>query len=252
MKPPRIFLGWSAEEMRAWNVAQVSARARSQSPVRLDIDRITMSDLRYRELYTRPTTDRGEGHLWDELSGAPMSTAHAIARFFVPMLCHYSGWALFTDGDVLFRDDVLSLFALADERYAVQVVQHPPLSDVGFKKDGHLQTTYARKNWSSVMLFNCGHPANLALEPELLNTAPGRDLHRFCWLSDDLIGALPMRWNYLVGVSAHDADPAIVHFTEGTPDVNGYEHCEYADEWYEASRLAGYRLERPPKEARIA
>jgi hypothetical protein len=32
------------------------------------------------------------------------------------------------------------------------------------------------------MVFNCDHPANRALTLDLINTVPGRDLHRFCWL----------------------------------------------------------------------
>jgi hypothetical protein len=97
--------------------------------------------------------------------------------------------------------------------------------------DGQAQTRYARKNWSSVILWNVDHPANKALTIELVNSVPGRDLHRFCWLEDDLIGELHPKWNWLVGHSDPEIDPAIVHFTDGIPTMQGYEDSEYADEW---------------------
>ncbi len=136
------------------------------------------------------------------------------------------------------------LFALADPSKAVQCVQHRHEPNETLKMDGQAQLRYARKNWSSVMLFNCGHPANVALDVRLVNTVPGRDLHRFCWLPDELIGTLPRRWNALVGSAGFPEDPALVHFTEGLPDMPGYESVPYADEWFKASKACGYRLPR--------
>jgi hypothetical protein len=242
----KCFIGWDASQMREWVIAAFSLR--QYASVEVNIDRIAMQTLRSQGLYTRPTAYTDHGY-WDEISGAPMSTGHAIARFLVPHLCGYQGWALFTDGDVLFRSDVVNLFALGDPTKAVQVVQHTHDPRETVKMTGEAQTTYARKNWSSVILWNCGHPANAALTPQLVNTVPGRDLHRFCWLEDALIGALPARWNVLVGTET-DPDPAIVHFTEGTPQMHGYEHVAYADEWYQTARAAGYRLLRPLKSER--
>jgi lipopolysaccharide biosynthesis glycosyltransferase len=183
------------------------------------------------------------GQLFDELSGAPMSTDHAIARFFIPYLRAYQGWALFVDGDILVRADIRDLFAWADDQYAVQVVQHPPLLEEATKKGGQIQQAYPRKNWSSVLLFNCGHPANQLLTLEAVNGWPGRDLHAFSWLKDREIGPLPARWNYLVGVNPPQTDPAIVHFTLGTPDTKGHEADPFADEWYAAARTLGYTFD---------
>lgn len=249
----KVFIGWDASQMAAYVVAEQSLRARALTR-QPDVRRVAMPELQAQGLYHRPTRE-GEGGrgYWDVISAAPMSTGHAIARFLVPWLCRHEGLALFTDGDVLFREDVARLFALADARYAVQVVQHAPGTQAaGIKMDGQAQDLYARKNWSSVILFNCGHPANRALGPALVNAAPGRDLHRFCWLDDAQIGALPARWNVLVG-EEDDPDPAIAHFTLGVPDMPGYEHQPWSDEWYLQARKAGYRLARPAKrEARTA
>lgn len=238
-RPYRVFFGFDAAEMVACNVAMTSMLERT-SRSEVHADRICRLSL-LRD-YHRPTTTMPSGQLFDEISGAPMSTDHAIARFHVPRLCGYQGWALFCDGDVLFRADVRELFALADDRYAVQVVQHPPLLEEGEKKDGHVQQAYPKKNWSSVCLWNCGHPANQALTLDVLNSWPGRDLHAFRWLTDDLIGELPPTWNYLAGVSAPQVDPALVHFTLGAPDVVGHERDAFADEWFDVAKMAGYRF----------
>jgi hypothetical protein len=242
--PHRLFIGFDVSELYEWNVARLSAQRHSRAE--LDIQPIDMTDRRVREVYRRPTLHKAAGY-WDVISDAPMSTAHAIARFLVPYLCEYVGWALFTDGDVLFRRDVGELFALADPRYAVQVVQHQHIPLGIQKMQGHVQTAYPRKNQSSVMLFQCGHPSNRALTPKLVNTVPGRDLHRFCWLQEEEIGGLPREWNHLVNVSEPHPDPAIVHFTLGSPAMAGYERCPYADEWYAMSRLAGIDLSRPAR-----
>lgn len=242
-QPPfRMFIGWNASEIRAWNVAVFSARLHTSAE--LDIHPLALTAMQAQGLYRRPTGMLEHGY-WDEISGAPMATGHAIARFLVPALCHYEGWALFTDGDILVRHDLSALFALADPDKAVQVVQHQHVPTDDVKMEGQTQTVYPRKNWSSVMLFNCAHPSNRALTVDLVNTVPGRDLHRFCWLQDHEIGALPLAWNWLGGYSEPLADPALVHFTSGVPDMRGYEHCAFSDEWYAAARGCGYRLPRP-------
>ena len=235
----RVFIGWDAAELKAHLVACHSLHGHASE--RHDVRRLSLDELQARGFYTRPTRAHTNGQLWDVISGAPMSTGHAIARFFVPMLCGYEGIALFTDGDVLFRRDVAELMEHYDPTKAVMVVQHPPMPEAAEKKGGHAQTSYPRKNWSSVMLWNCAHPANQSLWRTVLNQWPGRDLHAFRWLNDDQIGALPARWNWLVNVSEPVEDPAIVHFTQGTPDVSGYEHVPYADEWRRAAKWAGYK-----------
>lgn len=241
-----VWIGFDPREAAAFAVAKNSIQRHSIAPY--STRGISLQDLRRRGLYTRETEHRGNG-LFDVISDAPMSTEFAISRFLVPHLAKamfnvstqakpdYSkraGWALFVDADVMLRRDLNDLFKQADDKYAVMVVKHNFNPPEGLKMDGQLQLRYARKNWSSVMLFNCDHPANAALTPELVNTLPGRDLHRFCWLDDSEIGELGPEWNFLVGF--HDQhsvpDPSIVHFTDGIPSMPGYEDCPYADEWW--------------------
>ncbi len=234
----KVFIGWDPQQMRVWNVAARSLERHASRPVA--VERLDMIHLRAQGHYYRPTEARPAGY-WDVISAAPMATGHAISRFLVPRLCDYTGWAVFTDGDVLFRHDIADLFALADPNKAVQVVQHRHEPAALVKMAGHQQTTYLRKNWSSVVLWNCGHAANRALTVDLVNQLPGRDLHRFCWLEDRQIGALPAAWNVLIGEEAHE-DPAIAHFTNGTPDLAGHENQPFAGEWLEMAEACGYTL----------
>lgn len=228
-----IWLGWDPREAAAYAVARASARnfMRGDIPIR----GVVLERLRGLGLYRRKSEIRDgyDGHrvLWDTISGAPMATQHAIARFFVPILAR-SGWALFCDGDVLFRRAPEDLFAGLDPGKALYCVHHRHVPPTDQKMDGQFQTRYARKNWSSVMAFNCDHPANRELTLDLLNTVPGRDLHRFCWLDDSLIGALDPRWNVLVGEENQPPDPFLAHFTSGVPDMPGYADQPWAGEWF--------------------
>lgn len=227
-----LWVGFDKREAAAFAVAKHSAGRRCTQP--LPIFALEINTLRERSLYTRPTARRfvgGASVLWDVISDAPMSTEFALTRFLTPILARFSGWALFMDSDVLVRSNLARLFEAADRTKAVQVVKHGLLGPAGAKMDGQVQTSYRRKNWSSVMLFNCEHPSNARLTLEFVNSAKGLDLHQFCWLEDDEIGDLAPEWNWLVGHSPPVVDPAIVHFTDGFPLMPGYENQPYADEW---------------------
>lgn len=231
-----VFIGYEPREIDAYLVARHSLLRYSPRTV---VHGLPLADMHAHGYYIRPTSAIG-GKMHDDISNAPMSTEFAISRFLVPTLARNMGvqWALFIDCDMMFRADVQELFALAGEKFALMCVKHSTEHLQGMKMDGCVQTRYARKNWSSVMLFNCNHPANAALDVNLINSVPGRDLHRFCWLQDDEIGALPADWNHLVGVDAPNPNAKIVHHTLGTPSMPGYENSEYADEWRQELLMA--------------
>ena len=114
---------------------------------------------------------------------------------------------------------------------AVCVVKHNHVPSVASKMDGQPQTTYKRKNWSSVILWNLDHPAHKALTPQSLNLLPGRDLHAFCWLADDEIGELPRTWNWLEGVyPVMNPPPALIHYTHGGPWMD-MDYVAFGDLW---------------------
>lgn len=227
----KIFIGYDPREAEAFVVARRSMRRHAYG---IPIDAICLDDMRDLGLYTRTHSRRGN-QLWDDISDAPMSTEFAVSRFLTPHLAR-SGWALFADCDVLARSSMHDLFAQADPSKAVMCVQHQYVPNNETKMDGQAQTIYARKNWSSVMLFNCDHPANKRLTVEMVNTLPGRALHAFCWLKDRDIGALEPGWNWLAGVSDPTIEPKLVHFTNGGPWFENCRNVPYADEWLEERR----------------
>lgn len=171
------------------------------------------------------------------------STDFSFSRFLVPCLSGYRGWSIFMDCDMLMRDDIAELWALRDERFAVQVVKHDHRPSEKTKFLGEKQTTYDRKNWSSVMLFNNAKCTRLT--PDYVNSASGLDLHQFKWLEDERwIGDLPPRWNHLVDYDRPSHAVSLAHFTRGGPYFPEFANCGFADEWRvecEAMLFAGAR-----------
>lgn len=216
----RIFLGYDTREVVAYHVLSHSILSRASVPV--SIAPLMLSQLQH--------ALRRERH--------PLqSTDFSFSRFLVPWLCNFEGHAIFMDCDMLVLDDVAALWALADPSFAVQVVQHDHEPAHSSKFLGQPQTSYPRKNWSSVMLFNCARCT--ALTPDYVNTASGLDLHRFNWLeSDSLIGELPPRSNHLVDYDPPQAPETLsnLHFTSGGPWMPGYESCGYAGLWQQARK----------------
>jgi hypothetical protein len=225
----KVYIGHDCREAAAYEVARKTLQRVSG----LDATPLVLERLAAGGLLRRPMDRRGQ--LYDIPSNAPCSTEFASSRFLVPMLAQ-TGWALFVDCDVVFLADPRQMLAYADPSKAVLVVQHRGEQAGGLKMDGQVQTLYPRKNWSSVMLFNCDHPANQRLSLQDINERPGRDLHRFYWLSDDEIGSLPAEWNWLVGEQVKPAHPKIAHFTRGGPWFPTWPGAEHDELWLEASR----------------
>lgn len=224
----KVFVGYDPREAEAFAVCVQSIKRHAWD---MPVYGICLDEVEAAGLYWRALEKRN-GQLWDTISEAPMSTQFAISRFLTPHLAG-GGWALFMDCDMMLRTDINELFDAADPRYAVMCVKHKHEPCTTIKMDGQLQTLYARKNWSSVMLFNCDHPSNKKLTVDLINTVPGRDLHRFCWLEDDEIGALDPAWNFLVGHSDPSINPKLVHWTEGGPWFENYRDVPFADEYWQ-------------------
>lgn len=228
MKTPQIWLGWDPRESEAYRVARDSIIERCNKPMS-----IIPLDINHIGCLNRPI-ERRDDKMWDPISDAPMSTEFAISRFSIPLL-QRTGWAVFADCDILCWEDITNLFALADERYAVQVVKHVQESGPETKMDDQVQTYYSRKNWSSVVLWNCAHESNRLLTEDMLNTAPGRDLHAFCWLKDDEIGELPQKWNWLVDVTPGiPQEEGIWHYTLGGPWFNNWAGGSCDQQWRDA------------------
>ena len=215
----KVFVGYDPREDIAYQVCKHSIEARSKDA---EVIPLKQSDLRNSGWYTRPV---------DKLA----STEFTFTRFLVPELSNFNGWAVFIDCDVILTTDIAELFAQADDRYAVMCVQHDYAPKEGTKMDGQKQTIYPRKNWSSVMLFNCGHPSNKKLNMDLVNETEinGAYLHRFSWLKDEEVGNISNEWNWLVGhyKEPTDGSPKLLHYTEGGPWFENYRNCEYHQLW---------------------
>jgi lipopolysaccharide biosynthesis glycosyltransferase len=164
------------------------------------------------------------------------SNAFIYSRFLTPSLFDFQGWAIFADGDMLCRDDIAKLWALRDESKAVLVAKHDYKTKAHDKYLGNKNEDYPRKNWSSVMLFNCSHPENRILTPEFVMKQTGAFLHRFTWLEDSLVGEIPKEWNWLATEYPDNYDAHLVHYTLGTPCFKDYWSSDMAGEWHEACR----------------
>lgn len=245
--PLNIFIGYDRREFAAYSVAKHSIETRSSVPVL--VHPLVAEHLSH---FVAPPVRRGNSY-WDIESEAPASTEFTRTRFCVPFIQKH-GWALFTDGDILLQDDIAKLFKLADERYAVMVVKHEYVVNENTKMDGQLQTAYHRKNWSSVILWNCSHRAHLRLTRDRLNRWPGRRLHAFEWLEDDEIGTLPQGWNHLVGITNADTPerPSLLHFTLGTPDMYVNTVEKYTDLWLKEQDAVNRQHIHRPGQASIA
>lgn len=216
-----VWVGWDSRERLAYQVAVNSLLAHSDypPPVRPISNR--------HPLYKRPT-ERKNGRLWDGISQAYCSTEFSLSRFLVPLVSK-AQWALFCDGDFMFRADIADLFSQANPRYACQVVKHEYKPGNVLKMDSQVQTSYPRKLWSSLTLWNMGHAANRGrFTLEMLHKLKGLELHQFAWLRDSEIGELDGDWNALP--SDEYDNPRAVHLTEGTPDM--VEVPRWGKEWW--------------------
>lgn len=228
-----VWIGWDSREAVASSVAAHSILKRT--PQKIDINYLQHRDLRKNGKFARPwLIDGATGDFVDMIDGRPFSTEFSHTRFLIPHLMHYQGWALFMDADMIFQTDIAKLFSLRQDKYAVMCVKHthtPQQNAV--KMDDRQQHKYYRKNWSSFVLWNCGHHANEALTVEKVNFMKGGDLHAFSWLDDSLIGELPKTYNYISGVSPKCEKPDVIHYTDGGPWFDKCIDVPFAELWTE-------------------
>jgi hypothetical protein len=238
-----IWVGWDDREQKTYEACRRSILRRSPT---FKVHPLKQYNLREAGLYWR-AADEGA------------ATSFSLTRFLVPSIQQYQGWALFCDCDFIFTRSLSRLFGLGDPTKAVQVVKHGPelwhnahgTGKTTTKMDGKAQSYYPCKWWSALMLFNCGHPANRALTAGAVNRQSPSWLHRFAWLGDEnLIGDLPHDWHWLDGYSEPPTQtvpmyrisdgtplgeqvlpPAGIHFTRGSPELEGWENTRYADLW---------------------
>jgi lipopolysaccharide biosynthesis glycosyltransferase len=172
-----------------------------------------------------------------------ISNRFVFSRFLTPYLLEFQGMAIFADGDMVCQTDIAELVDLFDASKAVQLVQHNYQTKSSKKYLNNINVNYPRKNWSSLVVFNCAHPSNRILTPAYIEERDGTHLHRFGWLLDEEIGALPLEWNWLA--TEYDDNPSakIVHYTLGTPCFKDYRNAEMSEAWREVNARANQGLD---------
>jgi lipopolysaccharide biosynthesis glycosyltransferase len=219
-----VFIGYDPREAIAYHVCTNSIIRHSSHPV--SINPLALNILKdYKEQHTD-----GSNHF-------------IYSRFLVPHLMEYKGWAIFIDGDMLLRDDIEKLWALRDESKAVMVVKHNYQTKMTEKYLGSKNENYPCKNWSSVILWNCGHSANRSVTPEFIQSATGATLHRFTWLDANLVGQLPIEWNWLPDEYGSNPGAKLLHYTLGTPSFHEFATTPMGDEWHRERIYTEYCLQ---------
>ena len=160
------------------------------------------------------------------------SNDFVYSRFLTPFLNDFKGWAIFVDGDMICQTDIKELLDLRDNSKALQVVKHDYKTKANQKYLGNINQDYPRKNWSSVILWNCTHPKHKILTPDFIANQTGKYLHRFSWLEDEEIGELPKEWNWLATEYPKNEQANIIHYTLGTPCFKDYRDAEMSDIWF--------------------
>ena len=213
----RLFSGFDQREAIGYHVFAASVIERATAPVQFV-----------------PLTSRGLPQGSNEFT---------FSRFLVPWLCGFEGHAIFMDGaDMVALGDLAELDALFDPAFAVQVVQHPNYKTRNpIKYRGTVMQCpnrdYARKNWASVMLFNCAHPYWRVLDHATLNSVAGLSLLQFGGLKPQEIGALPDEWNRIVDEGQPVEGAKLLHWTAGVPGIPAYANSPGAAYWFEAQAL---------------
>lgn len=208
-----VFIGYDQKEKVAYDVLSYSILKYSSQPV-------SITPLYLPNLKT----------IFNREQEALCSTEFSFSRFIVPHLLEYKGWGIFMDCDMLMLQDISNLWNLKDEKYAVQVCKHNYQPKNSSKFLGKKQTTYQKKNWSSLMIFNAARCTSLS--KEYVHKASGLELHQFKWLqSEKMIGSLPLEWNWLAGEYHFEKNIHNIHYTEGGPWFKDSTGVDYSDLW---------------------
>ena len=211
----KLFIGHDTKQSSICDTCRLSVEDNSN----IEIDVIHLSAM------------QSKGLFWREQ--AVGSTEFAFTRFLAPFLKGFYGYAIFCDSDFIWNSDPLELLDIVDSKNAVSVVKHNITKDQikPVKMDGQKQSWYPKKNWSSLMVFNCDHPFTKRLTPTTVSESPAGYLHEFDWCEENAIGSIPHTYNYLVGYYNDLTEPKAIHYTDGGPWHPGYENVEFADRW---------------------
>ncbi len=172
------------------------------------------------------------------------SNQFIYSRFLVPYLMNFHGRAIFIDGDMIVRSDIVELYESLEIGMDVAVVKHDYQTRMTEKYLGSKNENYPRKNWSSVIVWDCQTYPNKQLTPEFVQKQPGSFLHRFSWIDDDRIQSLDPVWNWLPDEFGPNPDAKLLHYTLGTPCFHEFADTPQAEEWHRERMLTDYCLQK--------
>ena len=221
MKPIPVFVGYDPREAIAYHVCVNSIIRNASAPVAIIPVALNLF------------TDYKETH-------GDNSNHFVYTRFLVPYLMDFKGRAIFIDGDMVVRGDIIELYESLTASYDVAVVKHDYKTRMPVKYMGSPNEDYPRKNWSSVIVWNCQSYPNRRLTPDFVQKQPGSFLHRFSWIDDDRIQALPPEWNWLPDELGENIDAKLLHYTLGTPCFHEFADTTQAAEWHNEHSLTQY------------
>ena len=223
----RVYIGWDSREEDAYD-ACVNSICHNNKSNDVEIFPIKQEEVESRGLYQRRFFYPRE----------QSSTEFAFTRFLTPRLAGYEGWAIFCDCDFIWTRDIQELWSMRDHKYAVMVVKHDYTPRNSVKMDNQPQIAYPRKNWSSMMMFNCEHPSCAKLNPRNVSEQTGAWLHRMKWCEDNEIGEVPLEWNWLEGeYDKPDSVPAVIHYTQGGPWMKNHQDVDFVEEYWKYARI---------------
>jgi len=222
-----IYIGYDPNNGNdlAWEVCKRSILENTKYPDELNIIKLDKLELQELGYYKRNDTGIDKG-----------SNNFTYTKFFIPFLNNYKGYALFCDSDFIWKSDVYEFIEQnINDEYAISCVKHKCYTKkkcLGNQKmDGQIQRWYPRKNWTSLILFNCANVKCKLLDFPLLNKANPRWLQGLQWASsfdekmekdieseiDHNIGSLSYHYNFLFGYYKDIDNAKAIHLTEGGP-----------------------------------
>ena len=218
-----IVVGFDQREAVAYHTFTQSVIEKSSIPIRfLPLNNDSLKD------YTEVHKDGSNNFIY--------------TRFLVPYLFNFKGWAIYADGDMVCLKDIKELWELRDDNFAVQVIKHNYKTKIKNKYWGNKNEDYPRKNWSSLVLWNCSHPSHRILTPDFIQHQNGAFLHRFSWINDEQIGEIETEWNWLAMEYEEKRNINLIHYTIGTPCFKEYQSTSLSSYWkkYFMNSLSGY------------
>lgn len=221
-----IYIGFDSRndgQKLAYEICKKSILENTKYPDKLKIIPLVKKELEAKNIYYREN---------DQLA----STEFTYTRFLPPYLNNYQDICLFCDSDFLWECDIYAemtpyIHQMLQNNKAIYCVQHDYVPQNTIKMDNYQQTTYPRKNWSSLILFNCNHPDVKNLTVENVNNQSPAWLHRMKWCQDKNIGKLPHTYNYINTVYYDIDNPKVIHYSDGGPWHYNYQNCKYSEKW---------------------